>query len=259
MIPTLLSMWTCGLLLAAVLMPQEKVAWAYWRFTVLLSIVAVVAVACFVVLSEVETLGSRTMIIVAAIESVLAAALWLGLLLRSGGKPMSAVSGRIGPLAALVGGLFCMHGFATAARVLDVPPGLWAGAALLMSAGVVGLGTTAAMLGHAYLTAKTMPIDPLRRTVAGYGVVVALHLIAGAGVCWQVLAASRGMRVDPFWTAVVIMYGLIGLAAPVFFAIMAWQAVAVRNTQSTTGIMYFAMVLNFIGTLALCFLLRGEG
>jgi hypothetical protein len=38
---------------------------------------------------------------------------------------------------------------------------------------------------------------------------------------------------------------------------MAWQSVAVRNTQSTTGIMYFAMVLNFIGTLALCFLLRG--
>ena len=255
-------MWTCGLLLAAIVMQQEKVDWTYWRFTALLLLVAAVAMTVFAYYAEPDVVVGRHLLIVGGSVVVLGAAIQLAALLKTAGKPLSAFSGRIGPCIALLAGLFVTYGFAAGTGILDVSRAGWAEAAVASSAAVVGIGTMAAMLGHAYLTAKEMPIDPLRRLVAAYGVAVGLQVVVGSIICWRYLAplmSARSVGLDPFWTAVAVMYGLVGVLASVLFAIMAWQSVKVRNTQSTTGIMYFAMVMNFVGSLALCFLLRGEG
>lgn len=262
MIATLLGMWTCGLLLAAVVVHQDKVDWTYWRFTALLLLVAAVAMATFAFFAEPDIVGGRRLLIAAGGMMVLGAAIGLALLLKTAGKPLGAVGGRIGPLMTLAAGLFVTYGFAADTGILAASRAGWAEVALATSAAVVGIATMAAMLGHAYLTAKAMPIDPLRRLVAAYGFAVGLQVVVGSIICWRYLAplmSARAVGLDPFWTAVAVMYGLVGVGASVLFAIMAWQSVKVRNTQSTTGIMYFAMVMNFIGSLALCFLLRGEG
>jgi uncharacterized membrane protein len=261
-ISTLLGMWTCGLLLSAIIVQQEKVDWTYWRFTALVLLVAAVAMTAFACFAEPTVVGGRPLLIAAGGLVVLGAAIQLGVLLRTAGKPLPSLSGRIGPCLGLAAGLFVTYGFAAGTGILQASRAGWAEAAVGLSAAVVGLGTMAAMLGHAYLTAKAMPIDPLRRLVGAYGIAVGLQVVVGSIICWKYLAplmSARPVGIDPFWTAVAVMYGLVGVAASVLFAIMAWQSVNVRNTQSTTGIMYFAMVMNFIGSLALCFLLRGEG
>lgn len=255
MTETLLSAWTSGLLLAAAVLPQPAVAWKFWRFTIILAIAAAVAMSVFSVF-----VAGGTIAVVARASCGVALAgcgIWLGLLLVAAGQPLKPIVS-FAPFAAAAAGAVATCAFAAAARVVEPQPSI-AAATLLASAAVVGLGSMAAMLGHAYLTATAMPIDPLRRSVSAYGVAVAAHTVLGAIVCWRFFAThSDAGLAGVFWLAVAIMYAVIGLAAPPAFAVMAWQAVRVRNTQSTTGIMYFGMVLNFIGALALCFLLRGE-
>lgn len=256
-IPTLLGLWTCGLLLGATCLPQRQVAWVFWRFLVLLVLAALAALAMFVAFDPdgvSRWLGWGVGAAVAA-----GGATWLGALLRTGGQPLGPVAGRVGPVVAGVGVAVVTYQFATQAGILPLQRAATQAAALAAAALVIGAGSLAAMLGHAYLTAKAMPIDPLRRIVAVYGVAGAAHAVLGIAVCWPLLGAGSGGWVDPFWFAVGLLYAVGGLAAPVAFAIMAWQSVIVRNTQSTTGIMYFAMVTNFAGTLALCFLLRFTG
>lgn len=256
LIATLLGLWTCGLLLGAVCLPQRQVAWVFWRFLVLLAISASIAVAAFVTFGAVEAPAWVGPVV--GVTVVAGGMAWLGALLRTGGQPLGPVAGRLGALVALAGVGLAAYWFAAQAGVLPTRFDSAQLAAVAAAAVVIGAGSLAAMLGHAYLTAKSMPIEPLRRIVGVYGLAVAAHGVCGGLVCWSLLVA-QGVGSDPFQTAVVMMYVLGGLAAPVAFALMAWQAVAVRNTQSTTGIMYFAMVTNFAGTLALCFLLRSAG
>lgn len=255
MTETLVGVWTTGLLLSAALLPQAKVAWKFWRFTIFLCLAAATAMT---LLTFGLPAGATTRVaFVAAVVSLAGCGVWLGLLLVTSGKPLAAST------AAAPAFVFVSSAAATifVARHASIfaDHAILAPAAMLASAAVVGTATMAAMLGHAYLTATEMPIDPLRRAVGAYAVVVALHSLIGSVVCWRFFAsyADAGLG-GVFWIAVAVMYALIGLAAPPAFAIMAWQAVKVRNTQSTTGIMYFGMVLNFIGALALCFLLRGR-
>ncbi len=260
---------------------QSKVDWTWWRFTILLMMAAAACLGAFAWFAEAPAAllwyrlpagfseqslwyrfpagssAARWTLLASAAIVILGTAIWLAALLRTGGRPLGEVAGRIGPAIGLLGAIYATYALTAAAGVLSTPPDARALFALASMSLVLGFGTNAAMLGHGYLTAKAMPIDPLRRLVAGYGVSVLLHGTAAAMLSPMIAARFTG-RVDPFWLAVGIMYGLVGALAPLMFAFMAWQAVRVRNTQSTTGIMYFAMVMNFIGALALCFLLRGH-
>ncbi len=95
-------MWTCGLLLAVIVMQQEKVAWTYWRFTALLLLVAAVAMTVFAYYTEPDVVVGRPLLIVGGSVVVLGAAIQLAALLRTAGKPLPALSGRIGPCIALL-------------------------------------------------------------------------------------------------------------------------------------------------------------
>ena len=51
----------------------------------------------------------------------------------------------------------------------------------------------------------------------------------------------------------------VGLLVPLVFAYMVWETVRLRATQSATGILYFTLVLAYVGELTGLYLARVTG
>jgi hypothetical protein len=132
------------------------------------------------------------------------------------------------------------------------PGSMWALqlAGQLASAMLLGSVFTAMLLGHYYLTAPAMSIQPLRghvatlavslaarAAVAAVGLVIALGQSRGAasgqGIPWMMLAARWG----------------VGIAGPAVATYLAWKTVAIRSTQSATGILFVATIFVLFGEL----------
>lgn len=128
-----------------------------------------------------------------------------------------------------------------------LPP--WISAAL--GAGVLGAVTAGMLLGHAYLTHVTMPIDPLRRLSR---VVAATVLLKAAWTAANLAASREVLNADgPQATWLWLMLGLrigVGLLGLGVLAYMIHDCVRLRNTQSATGILFIAMVFAFLGELS---------
>jgi hypothetical protein len=134
----------------------------------------------------------------------------------------------------------------------DVPWGAIEFASWLASSFLLGSGLAAMMLGHHYLTAPAMSIDPLKRAIMMMG----LALLARAGLA----AASLSLQVAPGRFAQpppgsseilfqVMRWGP-GLLAPALGTFLAWRTAVIRSTQSATGILYATMTLILLGELA---------
>ena len=70
------------------------------------------------------------------------------------------------------------------------------------------------------------------------------------------LAALASMARD--WIPLSMRIGM-GLVLPTVFAIMAWQCVKLRSTQSATGILFFMSVFVLIGELTSRYLAGRSG
>lgn len=130
----------------------------------------------------------------------------------------------------------------------------------ILGALLLGVLTSAMLLGHRYLTDTNMPIAPLRRlTILYLGVfgVRAAWSVANALPVW--LTDFRPHESAMFFQIVLITRLGVGLAAAAVFAYMVWDCVKRRATQSATAMFYLSMVLVFIGELAGQFLMRTEG
>ena len=106
----------------------------------------------------------------------------------------------------------------------------------------------AMLLGHWYLNAPGMPLEPLMRLIG----LLAIAVVLRAFVC----AAGLGLEIDATgWpdmseTLFLGMRWLGGLIGTAILAVMAWQTLKVPNTQSATGILYVAVITTFLGELA---------
>jgi hypothetical protein len=130
----------------------------------------------------------------------------------------------------------------------------------LVSSFLMGATLTAMLLGHHYLTAPAMSIEPLKRFVRcmawGLGT-RALLAALGWWVWHQGIAGSHGGdSVSPFFLA--IRWGM-GFAGPLLATVLTWKTVEIRSTQSATGILYIAMTLVLFGELSALILARGAG
>jgi hypothetical protein len=129
---------------------------------------------------------------------------------------------------------------------------------------VLGSVTLATALGHAYLTHTAMTIHPLRRLGKIFASAMAARtlwaVLVGGGLAWQAIREGRLSMVSLSneWLLLSVR-GLIGLLIPAIFAYMVMETVRLRATQSATGILYFALVLVFIGELTSLYLLRELG
>jgi len=120
------------------------------------------------------------------------------------------------------------------------------------SGAVLGLVTTAMLLGHWYLNTPTMQIAPLRRLLWLLGAAVLLRMvICGSGLALQLTLG--GQLQEPgltSWLLFVSLRWLAGLFGVLGLAWLTWQTLKIPNTQSATGILYAAVILAFIGELA---------
>jgi hypothetical protein len=133
-------------------------------------------------------------------------------------------------------------------------PAAWALDAIARLASAVLLGSTLAamLLGHHYLTAPAMSIDPLRRLVhwSAWSLVfrAALALLGGG-------LEGNARAVSTVWLA--MRWGM-GFAGAGLALVLAAKTVAIRSTQSATGILYVAMTLVLVGELTALILSRGQ-
>ena len=116
---------------------------------------------------------------------------------------------------------------------------------------VLGLVTTAMLLGHWYLNTPTMKLQPLKRLIVLLvAAVVVRALVSGSGAVLEagrLLALARGPTSS--WYLFVALRWLTGLISVAGLAGLTWQTLKIPNTQSATGILYAGVILAFIGEL----------
>ncbi|HEV3165645.1 MAG TPA: hypothetical protein VGZ22_16580 [Isosphaeraceae bacterium] len=127
---------------------------------------------------------------------------------------------------------------------------LWAlnSAEGLASGAVMGSTLTAMLLGHHYLTAPAMSIEPLKRFVRAMVGSLAVRTVLGGVALWAwyrgLATTTHGGGVTPLFLAI---RWVVGLAGPTLATYLAWKTVQIRSTQSATGILYIAMILVLFG------------
>ena len=139
---------------------------------------------------------------------------------------------------------------------------VWAlnAAGRLASAALMGSTLTAMLLGHHYLTAPAMSIEPLKRFVRAMAWSLGARgaLAALGWWLWQSgrVAASPSAANHGFFLA--MRWGM-GVAGPALATVLAWKTVRIHSTQSATGILYIAMTLVLFGELTALVLSRDVG
>jgi hypothetical protein len=130
-------------------------------------------------------------------------------------------------------------------------PVVWQVADRVTGGLLLGLVTTAMLLGHWYLNTPTMQLAPLRRLIWLLGAVVfARALVCGAGAGLQLFeqAASQSSELTT-WLVFLALRWLAGIVGVLVLAWLTWQTLKIPNTQSATGILYAGVILAFIGEL----------
>jgi hypothetical protein len=183
-----------------------------------------------------------------AVEILLAAAIASYLATVAWGLGMTRPGQALLSLAALAAVVWVCH----ASRSDD--PALWAfNAVSRMASGfLMGAALSSMLLGHYYLIAPTMTIDPLARSVGttalGLG---ARFLLACAGLLLARLAApgTGAWRSDTDAALLAARWGMgfVGAAVSVY---LARRTAALHSTQSATGILYISTIFIFFGELS---------
>jgi len=185
---------------------------------------------------------------------------------------LSPVASRLGRglrAAAAIGGTFGIAASWAWGFHLGIwPAGVQASAPALagqaLAAVLTGAVTLSMLLGHAYLTQPTMTIQPLRRLVRLFAAALGLRLLwsilVGGSICWYGLARGT-LPADLLHEQrlALLLRGAVGLFIPAIFAYMVLETVRLRATQSATGILYFTLVLIYIGELTSQYLVRETG
>jgi len=121
--------------------------------------------------------------------------------------------------------------------------GVQSGLSALSAAWILGATTAAMLLGHWYLTATGMALQPL----VNYSRLFGLSVLARIGTeIGSVI--SQGHSLEGNWTLQILRWG--GLLGPLVMAWLTLRILKYRNTQSATGVLYAATILVFMGEMA---------
>ncbi len=227
-----LSLGLCLSLLSA---PWRQIPPRYFR-TLCLNILALMVLACFDLGFGGAPLELLVVAIVAAAGAYAATVAWgLGL-------------ARIGQLALVVVAFLSLtlEGRGTSGASLQL-------LGRVLSAWVLGASLAAMLLGHHYLTAPAMSVDPLKRMI---------QMLAAALLAQAVFLLFRPFGSAPRGSAftgalLVGMRWCFGIIGPAIGVWLAWRTAVIRSTQSATGILYAVTTLIILGELAGLVLSRG--
>lgn len=164
-------------------------------------------------------------------------------------------AGTVCGLILLIGTAVVSIGVRTTAAELGTGAGWLAVLSELSAAGVVGGSVTAMLLGHWYLTATGMSLDPLQRANDLLGGAVLLRAVV-AGIGLGLGAGLVRSQTQVLW---LVLRWLAGIVGPLAGVLMVRRILAYRNTQSATGVLFAAVILAFIGELSAALLGRELG
>lgn len=114
------------------------------------------------------------------------------------------------------------------------------------TAGVLGGTVTGMLLGHWYLTAPGMSIDPLVTLTRVLGAALVVRL-AVSGLAWYL--GGESLQGSLLWTWFALRW-LAGILVPLVLCGMTLRILRYRNTQAATGVLFAAVILTFIGELS---------
>lgn len=236
-----LTAWLgAGLAWTLAITPASQVNPGYFRSS-LLVVLGLIVTAC---LAGRTTLAPTSfwILVAAGVFSYLTFAVWMMERIDLGKRMIWALSA----------GLLVVIGIESAAR----QPGFAPLAIADSVAGTCLLGTSlgAMLLGHYYLTAPWMSLDPLYRLnfgivyACGFRLVVA---IVGLGIWRFTTSLDAPITITtPDW----LLYGVfrwgVGIFGPALLALMVRQTLHYKNTQAATGILYVVVIFALIGEAA---------
>jgi hypothetical protein len=155
----------------------------------------------------------------------------------------SVILGSLGLLTALT----ALHGTGESAGESSILSLVAMAANDCASAAVLGLATTAMLVGHWYLIAPTMAIDPLLRLILALAGATGLRILTALADVGSIFIG--GTSLDALgWLWLLLRWGIgfVGLGVLTF---LAWQTARIRSTQSATGILYVVTIFAFFGEL----------
>jgi hypothetical protein len=225
---------TFGLALGMAITSTRKVSSGFYRNHLYVTL-GLATLAALVLLQSSQT--ASLFAAAAAVASFLGAAFWLY---------EARAAGRLSLLIVMASSLAAALLIEPIITFEDAPNKLRT-IAVISSGMLLGITTTAMLLGHWYLNAPGMELAPLRRLlnvdmlcvgmqalVCGTGLVAELKLQPNAPFAWLLFVLLR-------WS-----FGLFGVLALVW---MARETLKIPNTQSATGILYVAVIGVFVGEL----------
>lgn len=226
---------SAGMAWTMTLMPSHEVNSGYFRSSILV-ILGLVVLSLLAIWPD-SSLMSRAWLIAAILFSYFGSIAWQ--LQRSGaGKVFLAFLS-----LALLGSLADQTLRASASG-----SGLLAFGNAIATAGLLGVSMSAMLLGHYYLTAPWMTLQPLYRLLIGIvlatGVRLALAIVEPQGIFGMASGADVG-RVD--WWFYLALRWVMGIGGPAILTVMAWKTLKLRHTQAATGILYVVVIMAFIG------------
>jgi hypothetical protein len=114
------------------------------------------------------------------------------------------------------------------------------------TAAVLGGVVTGMLLGHWYLTASTMSIDPLSQLTWYLTAAVVTRLVISA-IAWGY--GYEALQGSLLWTWFALRW-LAGILGPLVLCGMTLRILRYRNTQAATGVLFAAVILSFIGEMS---------
>lgn len=239
----------CGLSLMWLLLPRRDISSGFFRIQMLVTLgLSVLAALMVEGLTQATAAGSPVLSPRAALilSIALAAASFVGSVMWT--------------LERRTAGTFfagTVFGLSTATLILASPSPRSTAAALhilsqLSSASMLGGAVGGMLLGHWYLTAPTMSIQPLRRITIIYGIAGLARLVLSGITLWLGWDALSGST-QMVWLALRWLAGIIG---PLVVAAMVLRILRYRNTQSATGVLFVGVILTFIGEATAALLYR---
>lgn len=122
----------------------------------------------------------------------------------------------------------------------------------ITTAASLGGAMTGMLLGHWYLTAPTMSIEPLNSLNRLFGIAVSLRLVVSGIALVNGLALLQS-ETHWLWLSLRWLAGIIG---PLVLVVMVSRILRYKNTQSATGVLFVGVILTFIGELSATLLTR---
>lgn len=122
----------------------------------------------------------------------------------------------------------------------------------ISTAATLGGAMTGMLLGHWYLTAPTMSIQPLTTLNRLFGAAVLLRLVVSTSA---LIMGHEMLQSQTHWLWFSLRW-LAGIVGPLVLVVMVSRILRYKNTQSATGVLFVGVILTFIGELSATLLAR---